>query len=124
MKISKNTILITIIVLSLSFLVYFNFPENKIQTIEIKQEINYVYDQNQESTVYEYMLNLKENNKINFTEKIYPGIGKFIEEINGIKNGEKSWIYYVNGEKAQIGVSNYKLKMGDKLIWKYESFTN
>ena len=48
-------------------------------------------------------------------------MGKFIESINDLKNGEKNWIYYVNGEKANIGVSNYKIKSGDVVSWKYES---
>ena len=45
-----------------------------------------------------------------------------IEEINKVKNGgEKNWIYYVNGKKAEIGVSNYKIKEGDVVSWKYEN---
>ena len=48
-------------------------------------------------------------------------MGKFIVAINGVKgNGDKNWIYYVNGKKAQTGVSNYKLKSGDVVSWKYE----
>ena len=66
------------------------------------------------------MEKLKSEGKINFVEKNYTGMGKFIESINGIKNGEKNWIYYVNGQKANIGVSNYKIKNGDIVSWKYE----
>ena len=41
-------------------------------------------------------------------------MGKLVEEINGLKNsGEKNWIYYINGKKANIGVSNYKINKGD-----------
>ncbi|OGI94127.1 hypothetical protein A3A07_00810 [Candidatus Nomurabacteria bacterium RIFCSPLOWO2_01_FULL_41_52] len=74
-----------------------------------------------EITVYDFMSKLRSERKIDFTEKNYIGMGKFIETINGIRgNGEKNWIYYVNGEKAKIGVSNYKINMGDIVSWKYE----
>ena len=52
-------------------------------------------------------------------------MGKFIETINGVKgNGDQNWIYYVNGQKAQVGVSNYKIKPGDVVSWKYEENKN
>lgn len=74
-----------------------------------------------EISVYDFMLNLKSEGKINFKDKDYTGMGKLITELNGIKNsGKKNWIYYVNGEKAKIGVSNYKINPGDVVSWKYE----
>ena len=74
-----------------------------------------------EMSVYDFMSKLQDEGKINFTEKNYVGMGKFIDTINGIKgNGEKNWIYYVNSKKASIGISNYKIKIGDVVSWKYE----
>ncbi len=58
--------------------------------------------------------------------KEYTGMGKFVEEINGIKNNPTTneyWGYYVNGESAQVGASNYILKQGDKIEWKYAKIT-
>ena len=67
------------------------------------------------------MSQLRNEGKINFTEKNYAGMGKFIETINGVKgNGGQNWIYYVNGKEAQVGVSNYKINPGDVVSWKYE----
>ena len=86
-------------------------------------EINNVKYQSEikgEISVADFMEKLKNEGKINFIEKNYTGMGKFIESINGIKNGEKSWIYYVNGKKANIGISNYKINSGDVVSWKYE----
>jgi hypothetical protein len=72
-------------------------------------------------TVYDFMNKLQSEGKISFTEKDYIGMGKLITSINGIKsNGEKNWIYYVNGKEAQVGVSNYKINEGDIVSWKYE----
>lgn len=71
--------------------------------------------------VYDFMDRLRDEGKINFKERTYIGMGKFIEEINGIRgDGERYWIYYVNGKKATIGVSNYKINPGDVVSWKYE----
>ena len=74
--------------------------------------------------IYSFMKKLQEENKITFTDETYSGMGKFIKEINGIKNGEKNWIYYVNSKKANIGISNYKIKPGDVVSWKYEDNIN
>lgn len=71
-------------------------------------------------SVYNFMTQLQNENKITFQAKNYTGMGEFIEKINGVKNGNKNWIYYVNGVKAEIGVSNYKINPGDVVSWKYE----
>lgn len=72
-------------------------------------------------SVYDFMDKLQSEGKINFKEKNYTGIGKFIEEINGLKSDEgRYWIYYVNSAKADIGVSDYKINPGDVVSWKYE----
>ena len=94
------------------------FPD--INTILEINETKYETEIAKNETVYDLMNKLKTEGKINFKEKTYSGMGKFIEEINGIKNGEKYWIYYVNGEKATIGVSNYKINEGDIVSWRYE----
>ncbi len=82
----------------------------KLETVIVKGE-----------SVYDFMLELQKEGKINFKDKTYSGMGKLIEEINGIKNsGDKNWIYYVNGKKATVGVSNYKINEGNMVSWKYE----
>lgn len=58
-----------------------------------------------------------------FSGKDYPGLGYFVEEINGSKYDPAKqlyWIYYVNGAPAQIGISNYYPKPGDAIEWKLE----
>jgi hypothetical protein len=72
-------------------------------------------------TVYDFMSKLQNEGKINFEEKNYIGMGELITSINGIKNnGDTNWIYYVNSIEAQVGVSNYKIKIGDVVSFKYE----
>ena len=73
------------------------------------------------TSVYDFMSELRNEGKINFVEKNYICMGEMIAEINGIKNNSgQSWIYYVNGKEASVGVSNYKIKSGDTVSWKYE----
>ena len=94
---------------------------NRVNNITL--EINGIkYDSNvsSEISVYDFMGQLQNEGKITFKEKTYSGMGKFIEEINGIKNNDKNWIYYVNNKKAEIGVSNYKINKGDLVSWRYE----
>lgn len=74
-----------------------------------------------EMSVYDFMSKLRNEGRIDFIEKNYTGIGKFIVSINGVSgDGSRNWIYYVNGIEAQVGVSNYKIKNGDIISWKYE----
>ncbi|KKQ27271.1 MAG: hypothetical protein US42_C0011G0009 [Candidatus Magasanikbacteria bacterium GW2011_GWC2_37_14] len=57
-----------------------------------------------------------------FTTIEYPGLGQFVDSINDLKNDRqngKYWIYYLNGQPAQIGISNYLLKSNDLIEWKY-----
>ena len=73
-------------------------------------------------SVYEFMKKIKENGRLEFTEKNYVGIGKFVDSINGVSgNNKKSWIYYVNDKKANVGVSVYEINKGDVVSWNYES---
>ncbi|MDR3519533.1 MAG: DUF4430 domain-containing protein [Candidatus Pacebacteria bacterium] len=101
-----------------------NKPVSQTKTIETVLEINGVSYEDaitQKMSVYDFMSQLRSEGKINFTEQNYMSMGKFINEINGIKNSNSLvWIYYVNGIEAQIGISNYKINPGDVVSWKYE----
>lgn len=53
----------------------------------------------------------------NIAYKDYGGdLGIFISSINNvIPQGNKFWLFKVNGEGSKVGVSSYKLKDGDKI---------
>jgi hypothetical protein len=58
-----------------------------------------------------------------FSGREYPSLGFFVEKINGKKNDPpngKYWIYYINGQSAQTGISNYQIRQNDIIEWKYE----
>lgn len=49
--------------------------------------------------------------------------GSLVESIDGLANGtdKKYWIYYVNGQTAEVGADQYTLKAGDVVEWKFEA---
>lgn len=132
----KRKIIILIVLIVLGLLGLYFYPNRNINPTppilprsgEVKNsnpvnltELSFLV--NEKTNVYDFMSQLRRNGKINFKEKNYIGMGKFISTINGIRgNGEKNWIYYVNGKEAKIGVSNYKVNAGDIVSWKYEKY--
>lgn len=116
---NKKIILITLIFVIFLGVSFLDFPVTLIPATELS--LSYKNTSPYTTTVYDFMDKLRKEEKINFTEKNYVGMGKFIVSINEIKgNGDKNWIYYVNNKKAETGVSNYKIKEGDIVSWKYE----
>lgn len=99
-------------------------PVDLIQGTFIINGQNYPVSFNADSTVYEVMNNLNTSGQLKVDFKDYSGLGYFVDGINGVKSDTfraKYWIYYINGTKAQIGISNYQLKPKDIITWKYES---
>ncbi|MDD4271200.1 MAG: DUF4430 domain-containing protein [Patescibacteria group bacterium] len=96
--------------------------EEKIKAVMIISGTKYETKIKAGGSAYELMEVLKQENKINFAGKNYSGLGFFVEEINGLKNNPagENWLYYVNGQLSPVGISNYKLKNGDVIEWKYE----
>lgn len=58
---------------------------------------------------------------IGIVVKEYAGMGKLVEAIGGLANGEggKYWHYYVNGSLAPVGADAYVLKEGDSIEWRF-----
>ena len=96
--------------------------EEKIKVAMIINGVKYDAAVKPDSSVYDLMNSLKQEGKISFSRKNYSGLGFFVEEINGVKNNPagENWLYYVNGQPAPVGISNYKLKIDDTIEWQYE----
>lgn len=96
--------------------------EKKIKAVMLINGFKYEAEIKAGGSVYDFMLLLKQEKKINFQGKNYSGLGFFAQEINGVKNNPagENWVYYINGRPAQVGVSNYMIKAGDIIEWKYE----
>ena len=77
----------------------------------------------QGSSVYDLMLRARETSDFQFRGKEFPGLGFFIQEINGLEQSPrlgKYWIYSINGRKAEVGISAYTVNTHDIISWKYE----
>jgi len=76
----------------------------------------------EEKTVFDLLKKVTGENNLEFSFKEYPGSGVFIESIGRTANDAKInkwWQYWVNGEYAKIGASDFQLKNGDFIEWKY-----
>jgi len=56
-----------------------------------------------------------------FSGRNFPGLGFFVEEMGGLKNGDGNyWFLYVNGESSQKGASQTFVAPGDIVEWHYQ----
>ena len=96
--------------------------EEKIKAVTLINGLKYETAVKPGSSVYDLMGLLKGQNKIDFKGKNYAGIGFFVEVINGLKNNSAgaNWLYYINGQPATVGISNYLINNNDIIEWKYE----
>lgn len=75
----------------------------------------------QGSTVYDVMTVLSSTTSFRFNAKPYPGLGYFIDEINGKKNtADHYWSLYVHDAPATVGASSYIPENGETIAWKFE----
>ena len=59
-----------------------------------------------------------ENHSFSFHGKKMPGMGFFVTEMNGVKEGDgKYWVYYLNNVSATRGISTQEIKVGDVIRW-------
>ncbi len=73
------------------------------------------------STALDAMNTLASTTNFRFTSKNFPGMGAFVESINGKQAAnEYNWSFYVNGTQAQQGISSTIVRSGDSIEWKYE----
>ena len=55
-----------------------------------------------------------------FTQKEFPGLGEFVESINGVPNTDHDfWFLYVNGKESSTGISTTIVHSGDVIEWRY-----
>ncbi len=58
---------------------------------------------------------------LTFAGKEYPGLGLFVEEIQGVRPPDgKYWILYINGSPASRGVAEAMVTPKDLVEWKLE----
>ena len=61
------------------------------------------------------------NHGFSFSGRDFPGLGFYVEELNGKKSGSGFyWILYVNGTSSELGASSVRVHPGDVVKWRYE----
>ena len=74
-------------------------------------------------SVFDLLKKVTTENNLEFSSKDYgKDLGMLVESINNVANSQKAnrfWHYWVNNVYAEIGASNYHLKTGDIVEWKY-----
>lgn len=95
-------------------------PVKKDETVTIdfgnrKKVSGNVYAQ----TAYEALEKLSKDNNLSVEIKQYK-FGKMVTGIGTVANSQdKSWLYFVNGQAAQIAADRYVVHPGDAVEWKY-----
>ncbi len=70
-------------------------------------------------TLYDYLLEAKNNGVLKLSGKQYPGLGFFVTDIGELHESRSQHLfYYINNIEASVGVSSYVPKDGDTILWK------
>lgn len=72
-------------------------------------------------TLFQIMKERFSEEGVELNYETYSGLGEFITQIGGKKNGEgdRYWQFWVNGAYSQVGASSYIVKVGDIIKWKF-----
>lgn len=104
-----------------------NVTETPIQSEKVNITIDFgnnkavyqTFDYQESQSAFGLLESLAEMELIEMETQQYD-FGIFVKSINGKESSaEISWIYFVNGEPAQVAADQYKLKSGDVVEWKY-----
>jgi hypothetical protein len=99
-------------------------PQNKVFltiTFAPDSEIDYEkqLDMASSTSVFDLLKEALDARQITYETKTY-NFGVFVSSINGqVSGSDKAWIYFVNGQSAQVAADKYVLKPQDVVEWKY-----
>ena len=83
------------------------------KTIQAAQAINYDCAEGQTALAI-----LKDKADVKTVDSSF---GAYVDSINNTSNSNGSfWIFYVNGNMAEVGPDQYNCKPNDKIEWRYE----
>lgn len=75
------------------------------------------------ASAYDVMRLARDTMGFRFEGREFKDLGFFVESVNGEKQDTLKglyWIYKINGQKAKVGISGYKVKQNDVIEWTYE----
>ena len=75
---------------------------------------------NQKKTAFDVLAAAENYPCYNFEYKNYTGLGAFITSMCNVENNSSTyWMFYVNDQLANVGVSNYIVQPNDVIEMKY-----
>lgn len=83
----------------------------KTYTITVQEGATAMAVTEKASQQYDFQLGVKEYS-----------FGKLVESIDGVsadQSANQYWTLYINGQMSNVGASDYKVKSGDTVSWKY-----
>ncbi|MBI4088390.1 DUF4430 domain-containing protein [Candidatus Kaiserbacteria bacterium] len=87
--------------------------EREVQTVTFSADA--------EGSVLDAMNVLSTEGRLSFSGRDFPGLGFFVEEINGRRSADGYyWILRINGALSDKGVSQARVETGDIIEWRYE----
>ena len=135
-KLAVVLVLIIIVLGGGYFAVTNLLPQNDTKESSTQQDVKtlkatVVLNFGEEEKSNTYSLNLEEGKTALEATKNATG-GKvtldnsgLVDSINGVKadsSKKEYWAFYVNGEYAKVGPADYKVRQGDTIEWKIETF--
>lgn len=84
--------------------------------------LNLSFPINANKTVFDVLLAAQRQTCYNFKYVRDPKFGVFVTSICGVSNENtlhNYWMFYVNGERAQVGVSSYQISPNDMIQMRY-----
>jgi hypothetical protein len=92
-------------------------PPQSVSQVVLNDDGTIVSYQGQDGTT---ALELLKQNANAITED--SSFGEFVSAINGVgdSSDDSYWLYYVNGEPAQVGAGDYVTSNTDVIEWRYE----
>lgn len=115
-----STLILIVVGIILAFGLYliFHVPQtengNTVTTVQTENEVSY------QGVEGKTALDLLKQKAVVET-KTYEGLGELVTSINGKPStSDHYWVFYVNGQQAEVGAGSYVTKSSDTIAWKYE----
>lgn len=111
-----STLIIVLAVAILAFGLFLVFRTPAVAPTTTEQNQNITYQGVEGKNALELL-----KSKATVQTQTYEGIGELVTSINGIAStADNYWIFYVNGQQAQVGADAYITKSTDTIEWRYE----
>ena len=84
-----------------------------------QEQVSYSAEHEQSVTALSLLMDAAEENDVEIQVTEYD-FGTMVDSIGGRESSsEMAWIYFINGQSANVGADSYEVEPGDTIEWKY-----